>query len=154
MIARTPALRFLPALALTILLVTAPGALAQAPAPASSPAQGAHFTTEDFFQLRTPSLEALSPDGRWALLSHTSQEGRLGIDNYRFGDPTYVAPVMSRFEVVDTRTGEARALFPGERQVEQAAWSPDGRTLALVLRRGGAAEARDGSPFDLAFWDA
>ena len=152
MIARTPVLRLLSALALGTLLGTAPSAPAQAQA--QTPAQGAPFTTEDFFQLRTPSLEALSPDGGRALLSHTSQEGRLGIDNYRFGDPTYVAPVMSRLEVVDTRTGDARPLFPQERQVAQAAWSPDGRTLALVLRRGGAAEAREGAPFDLAFWEA
>ncbi len=167
--------RLLPALALATLLGIAPGAPAQAQvaaqdqtqaqAPAPAPAlasaeaptasvQDAPFSTEDFFRLRSPSLEALSPDGDRALLSHTSQEGRLGIDNYRFGDPTYVAPVMSRLEVVDTRTGEARALFPQERQVEQAAWSPDGGTLALVLRRGGAAEAWDGAPFDLVFWNA
>jgi dipeptidyl aminopeptidase/acylaminoacyl peptidase len=124
-----------------------PGSVA-APAPSGTP-----FTSDDFFRLRAPSLQALSPDGRWAFLSHVSQEGRLGIDNHRFGDPTYVAPVVGLHEVVDTRTGEARALFSGERQVEAAAWAPDGETLALVLRQGGPAEAVEGAPFDLAFWE-
>jgi len=136
---------------------TQPPAQPAAPlaAPAATPASRlTPFTRDDFFRLRAPSLQALSPDGQWAYIAHISQEGRLGVDNYRFGDPTYVAPAVGRHEVVDTGTGESRPLVTGERQVEAAAWSPDGATLALVLRQGGPAEAVAGAPFDLAFWTA
>jgi dipeptidyl aminopeptidase/acylaminoacyl peptidase len=144
---RTAPLGAVPHLFLAVLL------LLPAATPPGLHAQATPFTTEDFFQLRSPSLEALSPDGRWAVISHTSAEGRLGIDNYRFGDPTYVAPVLSRVEIVDTRTGEARLLFPEERQLQQAAWSPGGDRLALVLRRGGREEALNEAPFDLVLWE-
>jgi dipeptidyl aminopeptidase/acylaminoacyl peptidase len=137
-----------------VLLLPGAGSLAAEVAQAAQAPQPAPFTQDDFFRLQAPSLQALSPDGAWAYIAHIGQEGRLGIDNYRYGDPTYVAPVVGRHEVVNTRTGEARPLVAGERQVEAAAWSPDGTTLALVLRQGGAAEAAAGAPFDLAFWTA
>ena len=131
-----------------VLILPGPGSLA------AQTSQAAPFTQDDFFRIQAPSLQALSPDGQWAYITHISQEGRLGIDNYRFGDPTYVAPVVGRHDVVDTRTGEARPLVTGERQVEASAWSPDSGTLALVLRQGGPVEAVGGAPFDLVFWTA
>jgi dipeptidyl aminopeptidase/acylaminoacyl peptidase len=116
---------------------------AQTSAPASS------FTVDDFFQLRTPSLEALNPDGRQALVSYTSMEGRLGLNSYRFGDPTYVAPTLSELYLVDTRSGQSTRLFSQQRQLQGSAWSPAGRYLAAVVREGGMEEAMRDAPFQL-----
>ncbi|MEX2527211.1 MAG: prolyl oligopeptidase family serine peptidase [Gemmatimonadota bacterium] len=97
-------------------------------------AAGSSFSMEDFFQYRGVNLEALSPDGTQAVVSYTAMADRMGVDSYRTGDPSYVAPQLSELQIVDTRTGEATDLFPGKRQLQRAAWSPDGRTLALVVR--------------------
>ncbi|MGH7552735.1 MAG: S9 family peptidase, partial [Longimicrobiales bacterium] len=70
---------------------------------------------------------------------------RIGIDNYRYGDPTYVAPGVADVAVVDTRTGEARKLFADKRQMRAFEWSPDAARLAFLLR--------EGDWFRLAIWE-
>ncbi|MFP4624954.1 MAG: prolyl oligopeptidase family serine peptidase, partial [Gemmatimonadota bacterium] len=111
---------------------TAPGAAQQEPA----------FSVQDVLTTETVRLAALSDDGRWAVASISSLEDRLGIDNHRYGDPTYVRPGVARLFVVDTRTGERQPLFDGPAQVEALAWSPDAVRLALLVRAGDRFEYR------------
>ena len=96
------------------------------------------FSVQDVLDVASVRLLDLSPDGRWAVVGETSLRDRLGTDQHRYGDPTYVSPATARVRVVDTRTGEGRDLFEGPATVGDAAWSPDGRRLAVVEHRDGA----------------
>ena len=75
----------------------------------------------------------LSSDGRWLAATTQSTRGRIGIDNTRFQDPTYVAPALAEVWVVNTVDGTRRAVFPGKRQVKSFKWSPDASQLALLV---------------------
>ena len=135
--------------ALTVGLVVLSPAVAQqqpaaAPPPAPAPAVPG-FTLADVLDTRSIQAAELSPDGRWLLVTTGSLRDRIGIDNSRFGDPSYVAPALSEIRVIDTRTGEPIPLFPGKHQVRSFAWAPDGSRLAFLLREGDA--------FPLVIWD-
>lgn len=104
------------------------------------------FTVDDLLGQVTPRGVALSPDGSTLVVAEASLRDRLGIDNHRFGDPTYVAPSVAAVWLVDTRTGEREPLFSGLRQVGEMAWSPDGSRLAWFTWNGSRWELsiRDG----------
>ncbi len=123
----------------------APAASAAAESRSPAGAAAADFSIADVLEVRGASVHDLSADGQWAVISYTSQRDRIGIDNHRFGDPTYVAPVLSEVRVMDTRTGQETPLFPVKRQIRGAAWSPDAALLALVVR--------EGDDFRLALWE-
>ncbi|TVR60158.1 MAG: S9 family peptidase [Gemmatimonadales bacterium] len=115
-------------------------------------AHGQAFDLADFFRYSTASVEALRPDGSLMLLSLTAMEDRLGIDNYRFGDPTYTAPVQSRVLLVDVVSGEEHRLFPGPVQLQRAVWSPQGDRLAVLVREPAASEGPE-PPFQIRVFD-
>ena len=96
------------------------------------------FTPDDVLTVRSVAADALSDDGRWLVVRTSTLRDRLGSDQRRFGDPTYLAPRLSEYTVVDTRTGAARSLFQERRQAEGFTWSPDGSRLAFLLREGDA----------------
>ena len=104
----------------------APG---QAPAPTS-------FTVDDMLDVKTLRAVDLSADGRWLAATASSQRDRIGIDNSRFGDPTYIAPSLSEVLVIDTQSGRTQKLFPEKRQIRTMKWSPDGSRLAVVVLSG------------------
>jgi dipeptidyl aminopeptidase/acylaminoacyl peptidase len=58
---------------------------------------------------------------------------RIGINNHRFGDPTYIAPSLVEVRAIDTRTGAAQKVFPDKRQARGFKWSPDASRLALLV---------------------
>ncbi len=78
----------------------------------------------------------LSADGRWLAGTTSSTRQRIGVDNTRFQDPTYIAPQTADVWVIDTATAAARTIFPDKRQVRAPKWSPDGSQLALFVLRG------------------
>ncbi len=117
---------------------SAPAATTVAPASAG-------FTIQDVFDVKNVSVGDVSADGQWAVVSTTSLRDRIGIDNYRYGDPTYIAPGDADISVLDTRTGTATKLFNGKRQARSFEWSPDGARLAFLLR--------DCERFRLALWE-
>jgi len=94
------------------------------------------FTMDDVLSVRSTSLGDVTADGRFAVVTTSGLRDRLGSDNSRFGDPTYVAPGVAEISVIDTQTGETRRLFPEARQARSFAWSPDGSQLAFLLREG------------------
>jgi dipeptidyl aminopeptidase/acylaminoacyl peptidase len=112
-------------------------ALAAAPAAAQD-----GFTVDHVLSVRGARVSALSDDGRWAVVALSSLHDRLGVDHYRTADPTYVSPGVAEVRVVDTGTGEARALFPAPVQLQAAEWSPDGGRLAVLVRAGDRFEYR------------
>jgi len=87
----------------------------------------------------------LSSDGKWLVVTTAALRDRIGINNYRFADPTYVAPSVTEVLIVDTTTGRSQKLYPAKQQVRGFKWSPDGSRLAFFVLRGEA--------FEPAIWD-
>jgi dipeptidyl aminopeptidase/acylaminoacyl peptidase len=104
--------------------------------PAQQRPAASGFTVDDVLTVHGVTLADLSADGRWAVVTSSQLRDRLGTDQGRFGDPTYLAPSVAEIAVIDTRTGERRALFSEKRQARGFAWSPDGARLAFQLREG------------------
>jgi dipeptidyl aminopeptidase/acylaminoacyl peptidase len=78
----------------------------------------------------------LSADGRWLAGTTSSTRQRIGVDNARFQDPTYIAPQTADVWVIDTATAAARQVFADQRQVRAFKWSPNASQLALFVLRG------------------
>lgn len=113
--------------------------LSVAPLPAGVPggqtAPGALFTVDDMLGVVTLRAADLSPDGKWLAVTASTQQDRIGIDNSRFGDPTYVAPALNDVLIIDVQNGKSQKLFSEKRQVRSLKWSPDGARLALTVLR-------------------
>ena len=103
------------------------------------------FTAEDALDLVTFTVGDLSPDGRWLAATSATRRDGLAIDYRRDGDPTYVRPAALRVWVIDTKSGERRAVFADKRNVRALRWSPDGTRLGLLLL--------DGDSFRPTIWD-
>ncbi|HEX4951029.1 MAG TPA: prolyl oligopeptidase family serine peptidase [Blastocatellia bacterium] len=91
------------------------------------------FTVDDLLEVKNVALADVSDDGRWVAATVSGLRDRIGIDNYRFGDPTYIAPSRAEVLVIDTQTAKAQKLFPDKRQVRAMKWSPDGSRLAILV---------------------
>jgi dipeptidyl aminopeptidase/acylaminoacyl peptidase len=100
----------------------------------STDAQTARFTAEDMLKVVTASVQDLTEDGRLVAVTERRPYDNAETDNYRYGDPTFVAPAALRLVVIDTQTGE-RKLPLGDRlaNVRQAAFSRDGTRLAILV---------------------
>ncbi|MEP7338981.1 MAG: prolyl oligopeptidase family serine peptidase [Acidobacteriota bacterium] len=94
------------------------------------------FTVDDVLDVTSVSVTDISDDGRWVAAITASLRDRIGIDNSRFGDPTYFAPSNTDVLVIDTQTGKSQKLFNEKRQVRQLKWSPDGSRLAMLTLKG------------------
>ncbi|HYP25642.1 MAG TPA: prolyl oligopeptidase family serine peptidase [Blastocatellia bacterium] len=121
-------------LALSLLLPAVAPAMGAGEAMAGS--DPAAFTVDDLLDVVNVSAAGLSDDGRWLAAVSGSLRDRIGIDNYRFGDPTYIAPSLVDVWIIDTETAKSQKLFPEKRQVRGLKWSPDGRKLALFVLKG------------------
>lgn len=99
---------------------------------------GRPFTTEDALDVRSARIADVSDDGRWVAATVQTRRDRSGVDHFRFGDPTYVAPSPGELLVVDTRSGDTRSLFEERVELRSPTWSPDGTRLAFFLRRDDA----------------
>lgn len=99
---------------------------------------GRPFTTEDALDVRSVRIADVTDDGRWVAATVQTRRDRSGVDHFRFGDPTYVAPSLGELLVVDTRSGDTRSLFGERVQVRGATWSPDGTRLAFYKLDGDA----------------
>ncbi|HYW69516.1 MAG TPA: prolyl oligopeptidase family serine peptidase [Pyrinomonadaceae bacterium] len=100
----------------------------------------AGFTVDDLLDVANISVADLSDDGKWLAATSGTLRDRIGIDNHRFGDPTYIAPSAVDVLVIDTQTGKAQKLFPSKRQVRGMQWSPDASRLAFLMVKGDAFE--------------
>jgi dipeptidyl aminopeptidase/acylaminoacyl peptidase len=99
-------------------------------------AQGSRFAVDDVFAVANVAIADLSADGRWLAGTRSTLRDRLGNDNRRYGDPSYIAPGAVDLLVIDTRSGQTQNVFADRRQVRSVRWSPDGGRLALLMRRG------------------
>lgn len=111
----------------------------------ASAASAGVFTVDDLLHVANAAVSDVSADGRWVAITVSSLEDRIGVDNHRYGDPTYIAPHKMDVLVVDTRSGASTKLFPSRTQVKGLSFSPDGKHLALLVQRNDA--------FELRIWD-
>jgi dipeptidyl aminopeptidase/acylaminoacyl peptidase len=105
----------------------------------------AAFTVDDLLHVANATIADVSADGRWAAMIVSSLEDRIGVDNHRYGDPTYIAPHKMDVLIVDTQTGATSKLFPSRTQVKSLKFSPDGKRLAMLAQRS--------ESFSLRIWD-
>jgi dipeptidyl aminopeptidase/acylaminoacyl peptidase len=99
------------------------------PSPSRAP-----FTAPDMLTVASLSIADLSDDGARVAVTLRRGFDNADVDNYRAGDPTYVAPSRSRLLVIDTRTGASQSPFRDSLvNVTRAAWSHDGTRLAILL---------------------
>lgn len=103
------------------------------------------FTVDALLDVANLRIEDLSDDGRFAAVAGGRLRDRLGIDNHRFGDPTYVAPQREDLWVIDTQTGDRTRVFEDRRQIRGLAWSPGAKFLAAI--------AVNGDRQELVLWD-
>jgi dipeptidyl aminopeptidase/acylaminoacyl peptidase len=98
--------------------------------------------TVDRFVLDVAAVNAgdLSADGKWLAATTASLRDRIGIDNSRFQDPSYVAPSVADVLVVETATGRSQKIFAEKRQVRGFKWSPDASRLAFLALKDGVFE--------------
>ncbi len=110
---------------------------ATAPAPAlAQQTQGRAFTLDDALDVRSARIEDVSRDGRWIALTTRLRRDGFGVNHGRFGDPTYVAPSISEFTLMEATTGKSQAILSGKVDVRGATFSKDGSQLAFFQRNG------------------
>src|SRR5437016_5137248 len=93
------------------------------------------FTVDDILHVSNATIGDISADGRFVALIVSNLEDRIGIDNHRYGDPTYIAPHKMDVLVVDTQTGAATKVFENRTQAKGLKFSPDGKHLAMLAQR-------------------
>jgi dipeptidyl aminopeptidase/acylaminoacyl peptidase len=123
--------RRIPSLAIAVVLM-----LTTLPQYLSAQSANTAFTVDDLLDVVNVNIADLSDDGRWIAVTTGSLRDRIGIDNHRFGDPTYVAPSLVDVWIIDTQTTKAQKLFQSKRQVRGLSWSPDTNRLALFVLNG------------------
>jgi dipeptidyl aminopeptidase/acylaminoacyl peptidase len=96
----------------------------------------------DRFVLDLAAVNAadLSADGKWLAATTASLRDRIGIDNSRFQDPSYIAPSVADVWIIETATGRSQKVFSDKRQVRGFKWSPDGGRLAFLVLKDGVFE--------------
>ena len=116
------------ATAALVLFVTVCTPHAQAPTAAPAPA----FTADDILKVTTLSVLDVTDDGRRVAASARRAFDNAETDHRRYGDPTYVAPTVARLMVIDAETGAIDTPLGERADLRQAAWSRDGKRLALL----------------------
>ena len=91
------------------------------------------FTVDDLLDVANIGIADLSDDGKWLAATSSSLRDRIGADNHRFGDPTYIAPAVIEVWIIETQTGKKQKLFQNKQQVRNLRWSPDGSRLAMFV---------------------
>jgi dipeptidyl aminopeptidase/acylaminoacyl peptidase len=95
---------------------------------------GRPLSIDDALNIRSSRIEDVSPDGRWIALSVRVRRDALTVDNARYGDPTYVAPSLAEFQLIDATNGKATAILPGKLQVRGTAFNKDGNTIVFFVQ--------------------
>jgi hypothetical protein len=96
-----------------------------------------NYSVDDWLNLKTVSADDLSNDGKWLVLTSSIFRDRLGNNNYRLGDPTYVFQPPIDVSAMNTQTGEMRRVGDGKIRMRSSEWSPDASRLAMFISSTG-----------------
>ena len=109
---------------------------------------GRAFSAEEMLDVVSASVQDISEDGRLVALTERRTRDNATTDNYRYGDPTFLAPSAARLVVVDIESGK-RLVPLGDRllNIRQAAFSRDGKRLAMLVA------LPDGAAISLHVWN-
>ena len=66
-------------------------------------AQADRFTPDDMLNVVTAAVQDLSEDGRYVAFTERRPRDNAATDNYRYGDPTFIAPSAVRLVVAISR---------------------------------------------------
>ncbi len=114
----------------------------------TNPTYGAEkflFSIDDYFAVVSMNVADMTEDGYWLACTQSTRGDSLPRDNYRYGDPTYIAPFQLDVIVVNTTTGEKTKLFDQKKQVRSLTWSKDGKMLAFFIYENGV--------YRISIWD-
>ena len=103
------------------------------------------FAIEDYFDVASMNVADMTKDGEWLVCTVSTRADRLPRDNFRYGDPTYIAPFQAHVVIVNTKTGKQKRIFSSKQQVRSLTWSPDGQMLAFFILKNGECQ--------LTFWN-
>lgn len=91
------------------------------------------FTPDEMLKVENTNITGVTDDGQFVAITAASSRDRLGIDHFRFADPTYVQQRTSRLYVLNTENGEQNEVTDGPTVIQNSAWSPDNKTLAVIM---------------------
>src|SRR6056297_396265 len=91
------------------------------------------FTPDQMLEVENTNIAGITDNGRFVAVISSSQRDRLGIDHFKFADPTYVQQRTSRLYVLNTESGEQNEVTDGPTVIQNSAWSPDNKTLAVIM---------------------
>ena len=111
---------------------------AQAPRSATVAVRADSLSIRDLLDINTSAIADLSADGRWLAMTVSTRRDGLGIDSFRDNDPTYLRPSPAQLFVVDTKSLARKPVFATKKTIRQAAFSPDGAKLAMLVVEGDA----------------
>jgi dipeptidyl aminopeptidase/acylaminoacyl peptidase len=116
----------------------------------------APFTAEDMQRVATVNVLDLSEDGRLVAAAMRRPIDNPETDHGRFGDPTYLNPARASIAIFDTRTGRSWTPFKDLVEARAAAWSRDGRQLAILVASAAPADGPNEGMLSttLHVWDA
>ena len=91
------------------------------------------FTPDQMLEVENTNIAGITDNGRFVAVVTSSRRDRLGIDHFKFADPTYVQQSTSRLYVLNTENGEQNEVTDGPTVLQTSAWSPDNQTLAVIM---------------------
>ena len=91
------------------------------------------FSIDDYFAVVSMNVADMTEDGQWLACTKSTRGDSLPRDNYKYGDPTYIAPFQVDVLILNTATGEQIKLFDQKKQVRSLTWSQDGKMLAFFV---------------------
>lgn len=91
------------------------------------------FSIDDYFAVASMNVADMTKDGQWLVCTISTRGDSLPRDNFRYGDPTYIAPFQVDVIVLNTETGEQIELFDEKKQARSFTWSQDGKMLAFFI---------------------